>query len=73
MHKSITMEPVMKGVWEILLNPPGWSIIPSMIIGLVLIWIDARRAARQKRRAAAEKAEIERARLQKEDDDLQIL
>jgi hypothetical protein len=46
MHKSITMEPVMKGVWEILLNPPGWSIIPAMIIGLVLIWIDARRAAR---------------------------
>jgi colicin import membrane protein len=54
MHKSITMEPVMKGVWEILLNPPGWSIIPAMIIGLVLIWIDARRAARHRAKDAPE-------------------
>jgi colicin import membrane protein len=54
MHKSITMEPVMKGVWEILLNPPGWSIIPAMIIGLVLIWIDARRTARHRAKDAPE-------------------
>jgi predicted nucleotidyltransferase len=48
------MGPVMKGVWEILLNPPGWSIIPAMIIGLGLIWIDASRAARHRAKDAPE-------------------
>jgi hypothetical protein len=33
----------VRAVLEFIKNPPAWSLLPSVVIGLLLIWWDVRR------------------------------